>query len=622
MMSPGSGSVSSSARIRLDNLTVQDSKSMDSKDDDVSSDGKKKSAAPQVEASTSPTNNRADTAKTPISKNTKIKMDADNSGAFDFAPDAKEKEQDISGDSSAGADAKQQDDHAQAKDASNISSAFRKGSIATAGSVMKTPSLYSKTDSFSFDFNDMIRDDPLLNSQLRGQSFTPLPHNGSGIKGISNQLSWSISPHLGDIADWADADIKTGKAAGGPVQPSLSTDDGKPKGEGADVSTENISPMAINAQMDTGAFAPSLSFWQDEDVAAAIGEGKDQEKTAPLPMFYDPSMPPPSKISDDKASHIKPVPSQQPLGTSTPRHPMHHAEQRGPGYHQHPRGGSQQIRDAPPQIMPSPRYNYMSTPGSYGPHGDRVRNLRGRLAEGAPHTHMPPPPPSSYYYHHNLTSPMVGGAMMKPGMWGSPHVAHRPHPMASPPHRRPIRPLDLTPSKRKCVPLKPPLPSKFQGDVEKAKATPMPEFTNLVNFPAHISQKQPITLPDGMRCCVMCGQACQCNGAMKGTKKIPPQGVMKGGPAPGMPPVPAAGYAIIPTQNKGLCTACDVNVWVVVQSGLEIKWCKGCKNFRPWASFGDKGLATKCVRCRERQREKYALQKEAKEKKKSALKGV
>ena len=41
--------------------------------------------------------------------------------------------------------------------------------------------------------------------------------------------------------------------------------------------------------------------------------------------------------------------------------------------------------------------------------------------------------------------------------------------------------------------------------------------------------------------------------------------------------------------------------------------CKGCKNFRPWAAFGDKGLATKCVRCRERQREKYALQKEQKE---------
>jgi Zn-finger nucleic acid-binding protein len=65
---------------------------------------------------------------------------------------------------------------------------------------------------------------------------------------------------------------------------------------------------------------------------------------------------------------------------------------------------------------------------------------------------------------------------------------------------------------------------------------------------------------------------------------------------------------IIPRQNKGLCTACDVTVWVVTSTGMEIKWCKGCKNFRPWAAFGDKGLATKCVRCRDRQREKYAAQ--------------
>lgn len=67
---------------------------------------------------------------------------------------------------------------------------------------------------------------------------------------------------------------------------------------------------------------------------------------------------------------------------------------------------------------------------------------------------------------------------------------------------------------------------------------------------------------------------------------------------------------IIPRQNKGLCTACDVTVWVVISDGIEIKWCKGCKNFRPWAAFGDKGSATKCVRCRDRQREKYAMQKD------------
>jgi hypothetical protein len=67
---------------------------------------------------------------------------------------------------------------------------------------------------------------------------------------------------------------------------------------------------------------------------------------------------------------------------------------------------------------------------------------------------------------------------------------------------------------------------------------------------------------------------------------------------------------IIPRQNKGLCTACDVTVWLVTDEGVEIKWCKGCKNFRPWAAFGDKGSATKCVRCRDRQREKYAMQKD------------
>jgi Zn-finger nucleic acid-binding protein len=156
--------------------------------------------------------------------------------------------------------------------------------------------------------------------------------------------------------------------------------------------------------------------------------------------------------------------------------------------------------------------------------------------------------------------------------------------------------------KRNCVPLKQPLPSKFQGDAEKAKATPMPKFADLVNFPAYIYQTQSVALLDGMRFCVMCGQACQCNGTMKGRN-------------PGVPAAPAAVGAIIPTQNKGICNACDVKVWVVVQSGLEIKWCKRCKNFRSWVSFGDKGLATKCVRCREHQQEKYALQKEAKEKK-------
>lgn len=191
-------------------------------------------------------------------------------------------------------------------------------------------------------------------------------------------------------------------------------------------------------------------------------------------------------------------------------------------------------------------------------------------------------------------------------MW-SPH--HGMPPMASPHGMG--SPMGLTQSKRKCMPLKPPIPSKFQGDMDKVKGAAVPEFTSLVNFPAHMSQKQSVNLPEGVRCCVMCGQACPCSNVSKnkkvgkGKSDLGRNGDMMSDKSE---------YAIIPTQNKGLCTLCDVNVWVVCQSGLEIKWCKGCKNFRPWAAFGDKGLATKCLRCRERQREKYALQKDEKEK--------
>ena len=44
----------------------------------------------------------------------------------------------------------------------------------------------------------------------------------------------------------------------------------------------------------------------------------------------------------------------------------------------------------------------------------------------------------------------------------------------------------------------------------------------------------------------------------------------------------------IPEQNKGVCNICDGAVWVVNSSGMKIKWCKGCKNFRKWIAFGVK----------------------------------
>jgi hypothetical protein len=243
-----------------------------------------------------------------------------------------------------------------------------------------------------------------------------------------------------------------------------------------------------------------------------------------------------------------------------------------------------------------------------------VRNLRGRMP-----MHMPPMPlhiPPTMSSHLPMTSPM--GLGPKSSLWSPHHHGGMPMQLSSPHHHLGSPLSNMAQSKRKCVPLKPPVPGKFQGDIEKVRSASVPEFTSLVNFPAHMSQKQSINLPEGIRCCVMCGQACPCTMTTKSKK-------CKGGSESSHNPNEMsdknnAGYAIIPTQNKGLCTLCDVNVWIVVNSGLEIKWCKGCKNFRPWAAFGDKGLATKCLRCRERQREKYALQKEEKEKQRVTVK--
>ena len=85
----------------------------------------------------------------------------------------------------------------------------------------------------------------------------------------------------------------------------------------------------------------------------------------------------------------------------------------------------------------------------------------------------------------------------------------------------------------------------------------------------------------------------------------------------------ASSTYIIPTQNKGVCTACDVGIWAVCGTKLQIKWCKGCKNFRNWAAFGEKSMATKCEKCRTRQKEKYKEQRdEIKQKKKEQAAAV
>jgi hypothetical protein len=167
----------------------------------------------------------------------------------------------------------------------------------------------------------------------------------------------------------------------------------------------------------------------------------------------------------------------------------------------------------------------------------------------------------------------------------------------------------------------------MSSDVGKALEVVLPDFHRLVNYPDYLTKGSSRLNPaadggidnsadvntDGRRHCVMCGKLRICSAAsLVQSQKVRPiksAEVGSGSSDNDSTDEKDDGTThIIPRQNKGLCTACDVTVWVMASNGMEIKWCKGCKNFKPWAGFGTKGLATKCVRCRDRQREKYAAQ--------------
>lgn len=466
---------------------------------------------------------------------------------------------------------------------------------------------------------EMMNDDhSMLNRHLRGQSFTPLHHLSSDVNGtsptntafassIAPQLSWSIAgdtPSLGDLAEWEEVTSGSKAKADQKSRPGSTTS--------TDTRNMMISPH-------------DFQMWKEEH---ELADHATSGTTTPLPVFFEQSV---NEQSENQirfennhnknmrqAEHMHMMynnarkhehqfwPKHDGMGGMPPTPMFANAEFRDDGFTGHsPMHGDRRDMD-----FNHPQYPHH--PGS----NERIRNLRGRLPPGGGFQPMPLHIPPHISTHLPMTSPM-GLGHGKAGMW-SPHHGMCP-PLGSPHHMG--SPMNhMAQSKRKCLPLKPPIPSKFQGDMEKVKSAPVPDFTSLVNFPAHMSQKQSVNLPEGMRCCVMCGQACPCSTGNKG-KKCKSSGSKDGG----LTPLNSngqqdhlgdknSGYAIIPSQNKGLCTLCDVNVWVVANSGLEIKWCKGCKNFRPWAAFGDKGLATKCLRCRERQREKYALQKDEKEK--------
>lgn len=137
------------------------------------------------------------------------------------------------------------------------------------------------------------------------------------------------------------------------------------------------------------------------------------------------------------------------------------------------------------------------------------------------------------------------------------------------------------------------VPNKVFPKDEDADAydVKIPPFQQLVNYP-HSSQRK--RWGDEMRC-VMCGE----KHFTSHSRRLAAASQVAGSPE-------SDNMYIIPKQNKGLCTACDNSVWKIRKTGKEIKWCKGCKNFKAWEAFGEKYLATKCVKCREKQKEKYA----------------
>jgi hypothetical protein len=457
--------------------------------------------------------------------------------------------------------------------------------------------------------DNVILDDA-LNKQLRGHAFTPLPN----ILGGDDVWSFNGSPlgsSFGKLTPRFGLDSTKSKNNPLASPKSFWNDDfleehrqKKRKNEkGQQEGVRSILSMLSPAMREMEPADPALDGGPTSPIPLYRKIKEEAPKSSMDPSISTPLRRPPAQVtsaSQNPPRHhpgvpwrvdqrVPPAVMHSPIPTAHhSRH--HHAMSPYDGRYRDHR------REAPPYGMYPPPHLSQYNPD------DRIRNLRGRCP---PIHHMPPShhlPPPSYHHFSPLTNVPRGRN------W---HENQHNH----------MDSIGISASKRKCEPHRPPVPAKFQGNIEKYKDAQIPEFNNLVNFPGHMNQKQPPNVPEGMRCCVMCGQACPCSqgGKQKKGDKMPTS-LLPLGNSKNIPNATGNGFAIIPTQNKGLCTLCDVNVWIVTQTGLQIKWCKGCKNFRPWAAFGDKGLATKCVRCRDRQREKYALQKEEKERQRGTSK--
>lgn len=337
--------------------------------------------------------------------------------------------------------------------------------------------------------SDMITDEHLLNRHLRGQTFTPLPHIGQYADGrdgnasppgisanpsfgstIGAQLSWDITgdaPSLGEIGDWEDPkDQRPGSVASGAfaqwkegemvpsshyplsggdsvlrlsvLSPHSDEEMEENAGASAPGGTTPI-PFYDNHERENGQLKPSLSFSKDGKSTASTGKG--------YVKFGDPEHIHQLFVTNgNRGSDIKKNQQRTPMNwtgaanyMNYPPTPLYTASE------QSPLNGER-------GFFTNANLLSLHQAGA----NDRIRNLRGRAPPGAqrmPMTHQLPPHLMSSYAH-NLTSPIGSGPSMKGATW-SPHAAPSPH--------RVVQPDPNSNSKRKCLPMKPPIPTKFQG---------------------------------------------------------------------------------------------------------------------------------------------------------------
>lgn len=349
----------------------------------------------------------------------------------------------------------------------------------------------------------MITDDHLLNRHLRGQTFTPLPHisqytesrdgnasppgiaaNPSFGSTIGAQLSWDITgdaPSLGEIGDWEEPpkDQRPGSVASHASGGAFAQ---WKEGEMVPSSHYPVSGTGGN-NYDSVLRLSVLSPNSDEEMEDTPGASAPGG-TTPIP-FYD-NHERENSLLKQSASFSKDGSAAKPAATTSmgpikfgDAEHIHHlfvtnggrgsetknnTQQRTP---MNWNGSSNYMRYPPSSLYTSsekspmdgsdrvffPSANTLLSLHQAGAN-DRIRNLRGRAPPGALRMPMTHQLPTNFYGNHNLTSPMGTSPATKATDW-SPHALPSPN--------RVMQPDPNSDSKRKCLPMKPPIPTKFQG---------------------------------------------------------------------------------------------------------------------------------------------------------------